>query len=224
MGRPAAGYRNKAGDKLPGVTTICGLLAKPALIPWAYKSGREHERLEMQGKPAPKHLYDVVDKAAEIGTLAHACCEQLIKGGPAVEIPDDCKEKVGKAVQAFQDWRSQAGVAFAAVEVPLVSETYQYGGTLDFICEIQGRLCLGDFKTSGGVYPEMLLQLAAYQQLWNENFPNRPLCEEAYILRMSKETADFAWHKYTDLTVELETFLRLRLVYEAMNAIKRRAA
>jgi hypothetical protein len=223
MGRPKSGYRNKAGDPVPGVTTICSLLNKPALVGWAYKQGREHERLHSQGKPAPAHLYDVVDKAAEIGTLAHDCCEALIRGFEWPTIPEDCKERVERAVQSFLDWQAQTGVKFITTEEPLVSERHQFGGTLDFICEIGGRLCLGDFKTSGSVYPEMLLQLAAYQLLWNENHPDRPLAPDAYLLRMSKDTADFAWHKYGDLSVETETFLQLRGVYSAMKQIEKRA-
>ena len=223
MSRPSGGYRNKAGDPVPGTTTICSLLNKPALVGWAYRQGREHERLHAQGKLAPAHLYDVVDKAAEIGTLAHACCEAIIHGWKAPDIPEDCKEKVARAVLSFEEWRAQTGVTFAAVEVPLVSEHYQFGGTLDFVCEIGGVLCLGDFKTSGAVYPEMLLQLAAYQALWNENFPNRQLSPDAYLLRMSKDTADFAWHKYGDLSLEWETFKNLREVYDGMAKIRKRA-
>lgn len=224
MARPGGGYRNKAGDKIPGTTTICGLLNKPALVGWAYKQGRAHELLVAQGKPAPAHLYDVVDKAAEIGTLAHECCEAIIRGRDMPAIPDDCREKVDRAVQSFRDWVAQTHVKFASVEVPLVSETHQFGGTLDFVCEIGGALCLGDFKTSGAIYPEMLLQLAAYQLLWNENFPARQLAPEAYLLRMGKETGDFAWHKFSDLTLERETFIRLRAVYDAMQKIGKRAA
>jgi len=223
MGRPSAGYRNKAGDKLPGVTTICGVLAKPALIQWAYKQGREHELAHHQGKPSPAHLYDSVDKAAEIGTLAHECCEAIIRGTPMPQIPPDCQEKVERAVNEFRTWTEQSRVKIVETEVSLVSEQYQFGGTLDFICEIGGKLCLGDFKTSGGVYPEMLLQLAAYQQLWNEKNPGRQLSGDCYLLRMSKESADFAWHKYGDLTEEWVAFGHLLRVYTLMKTIGKRA-
>lgn len=222
MGRPKQGYYNTAGEKVPGVTTICGLLDKPALVAWAYKSGREHERLVAQGKPAPAHLYDVVGKAAEIGTLAHDWCESIIRNTAPPDIPEDCRGRVERAVQSFRDWQRQSNVRILDTETPLVSEIYQYGGTLDFVCEIDGRLCLGDFKTSNAVYPEMLLQLAAYQILWNENHADRPLTDDVYLLRMAKETADFAWHKYGDLSRERETFLLLRQVYENMHHIRKR--
>lgn len=223
MGRPSSGYRNAAGDKVPGVTTVLGLLNKPALPLWAYKQGRKHERLAAQGKPAPTRLYESVEKAAQIGTLAHECCEAIIHDQPMPALPDDCRDRVERAVQNFRDWQAQAAVRFHAVEVSLVSERYQFGGTLDFVAEIGGKLVMGDLKTSSAVYPEMIVQLAAYQLLWHECRPDEQLADDAYLLRIDKESGDFAWHKYGDLSNERAAFLALLEVYGRMNLVKKRA-
>src|SRR3989304_9918491 len=66
-------YRNKAGAIVPGVTTVIGLLAKPALVPWAWKLG-------MQGEDMNK----VRDMAADIGTATHYMAECIFKG----QVPD----------------------------------------------------------------------------------------------------------------------------------------
>lgn len=225
MGRPSHGYYSKAGDKLPGVTTICGIAKDSGpLVMWAYKTGREHERLVAQGKPAPRHLYDVVDAAANIGTLAHECCEASIKGLPLPEIPNEVYGPVIMAYGQFQAWQSQTKLKIVATEVSAVSEKYRFGGTLDFICEIDGQLCLGDFKTSNAVYPEMLIQLAAYRELWNEINPEHPITGPSHLLRISKENADFAHHSYGDLSDAWQMFLRLREVYDLQAKLKRRAA
>lgn len=225
MGRPYQGYRNKAGDPVPGTTTICGLAKDSGgLIQWAYKQGREHERLASQGKPAPRHLYDVVDEAANIGTLAHECCEADILGKPMPEIPEDKREQVMQAFGQYLSWKNQTRLKIVASEVPLVSEVHQFGGTLDFVCEIDGQLCLGDFKTSGAVYPEMLIQLAAYRELWNENNPDRLITGPSHLLRISKSAPDFAHHSYGDLTEAWQTFVLLRRLYDLKNALKKRAA
>lgn len=225
MARPYSGYYNAAGDKIPGTTTICGIAKDSGpLVMWAYKQGREHERLVAQGKDAPRHLYDVVGRAADIGTLAHELCEADIKGTEPPTLPDDKREPVVMAYGQYQQWKAQTRIKIVASEVPLVSELHQFGGTLDFVCEIDGVLCLGDFKTSNAVYPEMLLQLAAYRQLWNENKPDQQITGPSHLLRISKENADFAHHSYGDLSAEWDTFKHLRHVYDLMAKIKRRAA
>lgn len=225
MGRPYQGYYSASGDKLPGTTTICGIAKESGgLVQWAYKTGREHERLVAQGKDAPRHLYDVVDRAASIGTLAHECCEADIKGQPLPEIPEDKKAAVMTAYGQYQAWKSQTKIVIVESEVALVSEKHQFGGTLDFVCEIGGVLCLGDFKTSSAVYPEMLTQLAAYRELWNENKPERPITGPSHLLRISKEHGDFAHHSYGDLSDAWEMFLHLRSVFDLSARLKKRAA
>lgn len=224
MGRPTQGYYSAAGDKLPGVTTICGIAKDPGgLIQWAYKTGREHERLVAQGKEAPRHLYDVVDRAADIGTLAHACCEADIKGEPLPEIPLDKNEAVMTAYGQYQSWKAQTKLKIVASEQSMISEAYRVGGTLDFVCEIDGQLCLGDFKTSSAVYPEMLIQLAAYRELWNET-QERKITGPSHLLRISKEHADFAHHSYGDLSDAWESFKHLRAIYDLSAKLKKRAA
>lgn len=224
MARPTQGYYSKAGDKLPGTTTICGIAKESGgLIQWAYKSGREHERLVAQGKEAPRHLYDVVDRAADIGTLAHECCEADIKGIPIPEIPPDKKEAVMTAYGQYHAWKAQTKLKIVGSEVAMVSELHRFGGTLDFVCEIDGQLCLGDFKTSSAVYPEMLMQLAAYRELWNET-QERKITGPSHLLRISKENADFAHHSYGDLSDAWEMFVHLRAVYDLQAKLKKRAA
>ena len=225
MARPYSGYCNAAGDKIPGTTTICGIAKDSGgLIQWAYKTGREHERLVSQGKPAPRRLYDVVDRAADIGTLAHECCEADIRNEPLPEIPEDKRGPVEMAYNQYLAWKKQTRLNIVASEVSLVSEIHQFGGTLDFVCEIDGELCLGDFKTSSAVYPEMLLQLAAYKELWNENRPDTPITDSCHLLRISKAHADFAHHSYGDLSDAWKMFLLLREVYDLKAVLKKRAA
>lgn len=224
MARPYQGYYSKAGNKLPGTTTICGIAKESGgLIQWAYKTGREHERLVAQGKDAPRHLYDVVERAADIGTLAHECCEADIKGLELPAVPDDKREQVMMAYGQYQAWKAQTKLKIIGSEIALVSEKHQFGGTLDFVCEIDGELCLGDFKTSSAVYPEMLTQLAAYRELWNET-QERKITGPSHLLRISKEHADFAHHSYGDLSEAWDTFLHLRAVHDLLSRLKRRAA
>jgi hypothetical protein len=109
-----------------------------------------------------------------------------------------------------------------ATEVPLVSEAHQFGGTLDFVCEIDGVICLGDFKTSGAIYPEMLMQLAAYRHLWNECRPDQMITGPSHLLRISKSSPDFGHYSFGDLSDAWELFLLARRAYDLKAVLKKR--
>jgi hypothetical protein len=55
------------------------------------------------------------------------------------------------------------------VELPLVSETWRYGGMVDWYGTIDGKKWLVDIKTSKGLFPEHVFQVAAYWQMLLEN-------------------------------------------------------
>src|SRR5216683_7786479 len=71
MPTPKAGYFLKDGSKVPGTTTIIGRFKDSGgLMFWAFE----------QGKSGKARLYDDAEKAADIGTCAHAMVEARIKG------------------------------------------------------------------------------------------------------------------------------------------------
>lgn len=82
------------------------------------------------------------------------------------------------AFQAFISWSKVHHFTLLYTEIPLVSEYYKFGGTIDCIGEltsiIEGeevrQLVLLDWKTSGGLYTDYLCQLGAYGLLWEEKF------------------------------------------------------
>lgn len=223
MPTPSGGYFLKDGTKVPGTTTIIGKFKESGgLIQWAYKMGREHEGLARQGKEAPRHLYDVVEKAADIGTQAHELVELHID-----EREIDWAQYDPKAVDAFKaylSWENQSKLTILEQEMLLVSEKYRYGGTPDAIGEIDGELCLVDWKTSNSVYLDHLIQLAAYRQLWNENNPDRPLTGGSHLCRFAKDHGDFAHHYYPNLDEAWRAFVLMRELYDITAQLKKRAA
>ncbi len=101
---------------------------------------------------------------------------------------------------------------------------HRFGGTLDAIL-VQGKLALGDWKTSNGIYADYLLQLSAYQILWEENFPDRPITGGFHLLRFSKATDDsdpvsFSHHYWSQLDVAKEQFLHLLAAFKLDKRIK----
>ena len=227
MGRPSQGYYNAASDKIPGTTTIIGRFKDSGgLIQWAYKSGREHERLVAQGKEAPRHLYDVVRAAGDSGTIAHDMIEASILGKDYTPPPDTDEAILTKARNAFAqfgEWREQTGIEIIATECPYVSERHQFGGTVDAIGrDMKGRIVLLDWKTSGAVYSDMLIQLAAYALLLEECVPEWTP-QGFHLLRVAKESADFAHHFYGELDDARKQFLLFRQTYDLDKLISKRA-
>jgi hypothetical protein len=91
------------------------------------------------------------------------------------------------------------------------------------ICVANGLVLL-DYKTSNGVYSDMLIQLAAYKNLWEENRPDLPITGGCHLLRFAKERGDFAHHYFQELDDEWEQFLLFRQAYDLDKALKKRAA
>ncbi len=203
-------YITPDGQTVPGVTTILGLLAKPALIHWAWVEGKE-------GRDYKK----VKDKAADIGTLAHYLIECDITG-----IKPDVSEyspanlnKAENAYIAWLEWKKGFGIIeTVGSEVPLVCETF--GGTLDWVIKQDNKYILIDFKTSKAIYSEYIYQISAYQHLWNITNPDKQIVE-CYILRIGKEEGEFEQRKYTNLEKELKLFFLLRDVYILKNEIEK---
>lgn len=197
-------YRKSDGTRVPGVTTVLGVLAKPALIAWANRMG-------LQGIDTRAY----VDAKAEVGTCAHYLIECELRG----EKPD-LSEFAPISVDAaengylkFLSWRDgQPGFKWVASELQLVSEEHGYGGTVDILCEIDGKLTLLDIKTSGsGIWPEMKHQVAAYRQLCIEN--NYPV-EQAVIIRVGRDDGEgFETATISDMDKHLDLFLHCLAVY-----------
>jgi hypothetical protein len=226
MGRPTQGYYNAAGDKLPGTTTIIGRFKESGgLVQWAYKAGREHERMVAQGKEAPRHLYDVVDAAALAGNIAHDMIEAHILGKEFTpEVSDEILSKATNSFNQFLEWREQSRIEIVATERAYVSERYQFGGTIDAIGrDGKGRIVLLDWKTSNAVYQDYLIQLAAYALLLEECVPEWTP-QGFHLLRVAKESADFAHHYFGELEDAKRAFVLMRELYKIDAGLKKRAA
>jgi hypothetical protein len=235
MPTPRQGYRAADGKKIPSVTTVLKVKDPGALINWAYKTGREHGVLEGQGNPAPSGLYEGSDILA-IGTCVHSMCEAWVKGDEPMLVLERALEEdtvndkatfraqAASAYSAFEFWCKGTQLEIVDCEVQVISEAHRYGGTLDFIGKLNGKLVLGDFKTSNGVWPEYLCQLAAYAKAYEETTGNK-IDGGYHLLRFSKENGDFGHHFYPSLDDDAwPAFLHLRALYDLNEKLKKRAA
>ena len=140
---PTQIYKNKEGTRVPGTTTIIGTSLgwnKNQLMWWAWAQGRDG-----------KDFRDTSKKACDAGTLAHAMCEAKIRDVELSEVIDEAYTKetytlAEKAFSAFNTWAEMSRLEILESEVPLVSEEFQFGGTIDAIGIVNNQTCLIDFK------------------------------------------------------------------------------
>jgi hypothetical protein len=214
-GRPTV-YKTKDGKRVPGVTTVTGRFKDAGgLIRWAYNCGRDG--IDMDRKR---------DDAADAGSIGHQWVEDTIHGRELSEFPaatPDMLEKARSALDAFLDWRMRNAVEFAHTELPLISEAHAFGGTIDAVLVISGKLRLGDWKTGNRIYPEHLAQIGGYSLLLREHGHE---ITGADIVRLDKEHGGFAHHEYPMSIVELgeQAFLRMRELYDLDAKLKKVAA
>lgn len=171
-------YRLADSTLVPGVTTVLGVLAKPALIPWAYKCGRD-------GIDLDKYR----DEKAEIGHLAHQMILDHFRGEKTVT-DDYSKNQIDAAENAFLsflEWAKHHTIEPVLIEEQLVSEKYHFGGTFDFLGVIDGKLTLLDFKTGKALYDEYWYQLAGYNILVMENYPGLGPIERLKLVRIGRD-------------------------------------
>jgi len=221
MPHPKGGYKDKDGKQVPGVTTIIGRFkSSGGLLWWAFEQGQAAERGEINS------LYDKRDEAAEAGTLAHRLVEASINGEPMPYIenyPEKIQEQAMQGFENYHLWAESNRMQIIKQEMEMVSEIYKFGGCPDALgIDNQDKLCILDWKTSNGVYPDYLIQIAAYRQLWEETNPDKPITGGFHLLRFSKERADFTHHYWSKLGDAWKQFKLFREAYDLDKKIKKR--
>ena len=121
----------------------------------------------------------IVREAADVGSKIHNTIEAHLKGEDVHWMSED-----GSANFTLQEWKMLMGYRefmqlykpkVLGVEVELVSELYEVGGTIDLPCEINGERWIIDHKTSNAIHKTHELQLCAYAKMWNEAYPQQKI-------------------------------------------------
>ena len=202
-------YKTKDGVRVPGVTTVLGILGKPALIHWAWDLGTK-------GIDYKKYR----DDKADIGTLAHEMVMCHLKG-EELDTSGYTEKQIDLAETCFLkylEWEDEHDIKPILIEEPLISEKHRYGGTMDCYCNLDGILTLLDFKTGKAIYNEYFYQLGGYRELLTEN---KYETKRYIILRLGRdETEGFEVKERIDLEDETKIFLKLTEVYHLQKELK----
>ncbi len=198
------------GWSVPGVTTVNKLLPKPWQLKWVIGEATKHIGTKWLPECTyPQFLIDQTledskgawkkkfEGAGDTGTNVHKYIEDYINDGQLPMIED--KEE-DNCFRQFIDWGEKFKPTWIATEMVVASKEYGFAGTLDSIAEINGKMCLIDFKTSSGIREEYYIQTAAYQLALEECVPNlidggirEPsiVINERWILRMDKTSKNY---------------------------------
>lgn len=166
-----ASHRYKLdGQWVPGVTTILGVLDKPAIPKWAAAQVAEYvadnpdgiAALRSLGRDPMVHALKGIpwqrrDDAATRGTDFHGYAERILNG-ESVDVPDPLVGYVESALRFMDDYRIEPLLTEAAVG----SREHQYAGTADIIADSTIGRAIWDWKSGKAIYPRFALQLAAY--------------------------------------------------------------
>ena len=209
-------------QRVLGVTSIIGILGKPALVNWATKLAvdKVRERKDFLST----HLEDVLmeakrehwvqsQQAKELGTRVHAVADRWFsedKLGLVQEMLKVKNEDERNSLSALMEFLKGKNKRKAG-ERKVYSKKHKYAGTADYVGDIDIYIdTVGDFKTSARIYPEYFLQAAAYAQaLTEEGIP----VKQTAIIRLGKDgKLEIKFDKNWKDKVPI--FLALKKVYE----------
>ena len=198
------------GQHVPGVTTILGVLDKPAIPKWAAGMVAEYvadnpsgiEELRNMGRGPMVHAlknlpWQKRDDAGVRGNVLHDYAEALLNGED-VEVDDEHVPVMEHALAFMEDWQIKP----LLVEAACGSREHKWAGTLDLIAEYvrpdtgHEGVAIFDWKSGKALYPEYAWQLNAYAHaefcgLGGDEKP-LPACDAAFGVQIRPDGYDVA--------------------------------
>lgn len=204
---PKAHVYTLDGKPLSGVTTVLGVIAKPALIQWAADMACDYVR---DNRGALMDVSDIVEpletllkearlahrkkkeKAGAQGTDTHALIERYVK---------DCIQlnngeafvgyKDSEPIQSFVQWSLDNKIKFIESEKRMYSREWWLAGTCDLVFEQDGKRYVGDVKTMKKLWDVTpFIQCAAYAKMYNDMQKTYAI-EQALNVGIPKESAPY---------------------------------
>jgi hypothetical protein len=223
-----------------GVTSITGVLGKPALMYWAVnqaidfiklniKPGVAYDEVQLKSllESAKKAHSDTKSKAADVGTMIHDWVSDYLKA--LIEKREPPKRPVNKemqnAIDGFFEWVKQNKLKVIKSEQKIYHKKYGYAGTLDLEGMVNGKRTIIDLKTGNALYPEAFLQASAYlkarEHETGEEYPGGVI-----ILRLSKEdpikrVSAFEAQKDENVDEHFKCFLYCLGIYKWQQKVKK---
>lgn len=220
----------KTWSPMTGVTTILGVIAKDALIPWAANMAVDYVKRNLgpNGEVTAEVLEEArsahrkkKEEAGTAGTDVHAVIEMLVK--QAIQITEGKFDETFERrdipqVQKFIEWAIENNIKFLASEQKVYNFQEWYAGTFDLLIEKDGKKYIADVKTSSGIYGrEFFAQMAGYEvAIAGLNF------KEFFgriVIRLGKD-GSFEVAESLDFDTDTTLFLSALKIYRAQETYK----
>ena len=170
------------GIRVPRVTKIISrCIHNDGLMHWANSLGFKHQSYSK-----------TLSTAASIGSECHTSIDTFLDTG--VDVWPESPES-RNAYESFKKWFTDISY-YSKVQVLMHEKTIvckYFGGTLDGLYNINGRIYLIDYKTSNHITFNYCLQLAAYIYMLRTEMNIFP--DGCIILQLSK--AEAAYNEYS---------------------------
>lgn len=147
---------------VPSVTWIAGHYPKGVQY---YKWLSEHGWDESQA---------LMREAGDKGSKIHEAISAILRGeevridskfiNNSTEQLEELTMEECDAILSFVNWKKENNPETIAHDVTVYSDKYDYAGSIDYICKIDGKTWIIDFKSSQNIFPAYELQLSAYKK------------------------------------------------------------
>lgn len=219
------------GKECLGVTTVLGVIDKSGpLIYWAVGLALDYVREQVKpglvvDEVQLKEILDTAksahrvkkEKAADFGTLVHEWIEQYIKGQKP-ERP--INPQMQKATDGFLMWVQKNKVEFHDSERPVYSRRYNFAGTCDFTCTINGKRYVGDIKTSNAIYDTYMMQVSAYRLAMKEENGMIDPYDGMVIIRVPKNNGEVEVKFFNNYEANAKAFVHALYLYQHLQILK----
>jgi len=190
---------------VPSVTWIAGCYPKGiAFYKWLANQGWDEGQA-------------LKNAAGDKGSKVHLAIEDMIHGvqvkmddrylNKSTEQQEELTLEEYDCLMGFSDWVKERKPKFLQSEFVIFDEKVGYAGTVDCLCEIDGKKFLIDFKTSQYIWPEYELQISAYRK----TVAIAGL--QAMTLQVGYKRNKHAW-KETIIEDKFDLFLSARKIWE----------
>jgi hypothetical protein len=200
---------------VPSVTWIAGHYPKGiAFYKWLADNGWDESQAIKQA-------------AGDKGSKVHDAISAILRGeevridskflNRSTEQLEELTLEECDCILSFVNWRKEVKPESIAWDVVVFSEKYGYAGMIDYICNIDGKPYIVDFKTSQQVWPEYHLQVSAYKKpLQSGEFQIEGVALEGDIqlavvqVGYRRNKAGYKWNEIAD---KFDLFLAARQIW-----------
>lgn len=198
-------YYNEWGDEVPSSTTILSILNKPFLTKWGNILGFKRIKVE-----------DSLEASSTVGTAVHDIIEAYFKN-EKYNLPESkwySREYIISFIDPFITWVHENNIEMKFTERSLTCDNY--GGTIDFYGNFNGKKTILDWKTSKAFYVTMFLQLGSYAHLLDKNGFEY---EQAAIVRVNSGKVVVKIISLDEINRYKEAFIKLAEIFHIMYSL-----